>query len=106
MLQVVTDAPKAVLFDLIRQNGKSSVAAFMNDFYQHASATSSRCEPIRARPASRAPTIASEDSFADVIDAVSDTGHSIADVAVFAPNALNLTETQLVCIHREFEKIG
>jgi len=58
------------------------------------------------RPASQAPTVASEDSFADVIEATSDAGRSITDVAVLAPNALNLTEVQLVCIHREFEKIG
>ena len=40
------------------------------------------------------------------MEEATDQGRIPEDIAVLAPNALNLTPVQLVCIHREFEKLG
>ena len=114
MVKSLKDAPKAVILDRIKTHSRNHVAQYIeeNRFDAGASGSASRFGgSYRSIVGSRPETVASNDSFDTAGDsiAVAEPIAGIAspgeEVATLAPNALCLTPVQLVCIHRQFDRL-
>ena len=122
MLRSMKGSPKAILLERIKMNARSNVASFIEENRFDAGATSSRDRPggfsstlgtfRSVASTSRPATVASADNFDTAREPIEPgtprTGTTSQDdgIATLAPNALCLTSVQLVCIHRQFERLA